>query len=101
MDETTLKGILDKTHLPVAYHHWNTPPALPYIVYLFIDSDNFGADNKVYKKANNYNIELYSEIKDTASELLIENALDAADIFYDKTETWIESENLFQVTYEI
>jgi hypothetical protein len=106
MNEASLKVLLKTTGLPVAYHHFTatdkTPiPAPPYIVYLFSNSNNFGADNKVYSKANNYQVELYTTKKDTASELLIEDLFDANDIYYEKTETWIESENLYQVLYEI
>ena len=46
MDEVALLNLLNTTGLPVAYHHFVTPPAPPYIVYLFSYSSNFGADNK-------------------------------------------------------
>ena len=96
-----LLSMLETTGLPVAYHHFNSPPKPPYIVYLFNDSNNFGADNKVYIKANNYQIELYSAIKDLASEKLIEDLFDENEIYYDKTETFIDKEKLYQVLYEI
>ena len=101
MDEVTLFNLLKTTDLPVAYHHFVSPPTPPYIVYLFIHTENFGADNKVYHKAPNYQVELYTEIKDPASEKLIEDLFDANDIYWDKTETYIDSEGLYQVLYEI
>ena len=101
MDEATLFTLLKTTDYPVAYHHFASPPVPPYIVYLFSYSGNFGADNKVYKSANNYQVELYTKQKDLASEKLIEDLFDANDIYWDKTETYIESEGLFQVLYEI
>ena len=101
MDEVTLKGLLDTTGLPVAYHHFVSPPQPPYIVYMFAYSSNFGADNKVYQKSPNYQVELYTTKKDLASEKLIEDVFDANDIYWDKTETYIESEGLYQVLYEI
>ena len=101
MDEATLYNLLKQTKLPVAYHHFTSPPAPPDIVYLFAYSSNFGADNKVYKTEKNYHVELYSKAKDLASEKLIEDALDANDIYWEKTETYIDSEGLFQVLYEI
>ena len=101
MDEGTLKTILDITGLPVAYHHFKTPPKPPYIVYLFAYSSNFGADNKVHKEIPNYQVELYTTIKDPASEKLVEDLFDANDIYWEKTETYIESEGLYQVLYEI
>ena len=101
MDEATLFTLLKTIGLPVAYHHFASPPSPPYIVYLFSYSSNFGADNKVHGKANNYQVELYTTKKDPTSETLIEDLFDANDIFWDKTETYIESEGLYQVLYEI
>lgn len=101
MTQAELYNLLKSTGLPVDYNHFKTPPSLPYIVYLFTYSDNFGADNKVYQKIDNYRVELYSDKKDLVSEKLIEDLLDENEIFYDKTETYIESEELYQVIYEI
>jgi len=101
VDEATLFTLLKTTDIPVAYHHFKTPPSPPYIVYLFAYSSNFGADNKVYKETPNYQVELYTTKKDPGSEKLIEDLFDANDIYWDKTETYLESEGLFQVLYEI
>jgi len=46
-------------------------------------------------------VELYSKTKDPTSEALIEGLFDANEIYWDKTETYIESEGLYQVLYEI
>lgn len=101
MNEATLLTLLKTTGLPVVYHHFKKPPAPPYIVYLFSYSSNFGADNKVYQKNPRYQVELYTTKKDPASEKLIEDLFDVNDIYWEKTETYIESEGLFQVLYEI
>ena len=101
MDETALFALLKTTGLPVAYHHFTSPPTPPYIVYLFSYSSNFGADNKVYDAEKNFQVELYTKTKDPTSESLIEGLFDANDIFWDKTETYIDSEDLYQVLYEI
>lgn len=101
MDETALFALLKTTGLPVAYHHFTSPPEPPYIVYLFSYSSNFGADNKVYDAEKNFQVELYTTNKDPAAEALIEGLFDANDIYWDKTETYIESEGLYQVLYEI
>ena len=101
MDEATLFALLKTTGLPVAYHHFTSPPSPPYVVYLFSYSSNFGADNKVYDAAKNFQVELYTKTKDLASEKLIEDALNGADVYWEKTETYIDSEGLYQVLYEI
>ena len=101
MDEATLFTLLKTTGLPVAYHHFTSPPTPPYIVYLFSYSSNFGADNKVYDAEKNFQVELYSKTKDPTSEALIEGLFDAHEIYWGKTETYIDSEGLYQVLYEI
>jgi hypothetical protein len=101
VDEAALFTLLKSTGLPVAYHHFTSPPTPPYIVYLFSYSSNFGADNKVHGKVNNYQVELYTKTKDPAAEALIEGLFDANEIYWEKTETYIESEGLYQVLYEI
>jgi hypothetical protein len=101
VDEAALFALLKTTNLPVAYHHFTSPPTPPYIVYLFSYSSNFGADNKVYDAEKNFQVELYTTNKDPTSEALIEGLFDANDIYWDKTETYIESEGLYQVLYEI
>ena len=99
MDEATLYQLLKTSGLPVAYHHFAQPPTPPYIVYLFSYSSNFGADNKAYNKQPNYQVELYTTGKDPASDKLIEDLFDAHEIYWDKTETYIDSEGLYQVLY--
>ena len=101
MDEAALFALLKTTNLPVAYHHFTSPPNPPYIVYLFSYNSNFGADNKVYDAQKNFQVELYAKAKDLASEKLIEDLFNANDIYWEKTETYIDSEGLYQVLYEI
>lgn len=101
MTSNELSDLLDQVGYPVVYHHWESSPSPPYIVYLFANSDNFGADDRVYEKINNYKIELYSNIKNVEAENKLEEVLDSADLFYEKSEEYIKSERLYQVLYEI
>ena len=89
--------------LPFAYHHFaeGESPDPPFIVYLSPGSHNFGADGKVYFKAKELDIELYTDKKDPELEERLENVLDAAGLFYDKMESFIETENLYEVLYEL
>lgn len=98
--------ILKATGYPVAYSHFKssdkTPlPTPPYICYLSAYSSNFKADNKVYAKIDNLQIELYTIKKDLGAEKKLEDLLDNNDIAYETTEEWIESEKLFQKIYEV
>lgn len=96
-----LNNILKLTGYEVAYSHFNSPKKPPFIIYLVSDSTNLMADNKVYKKIYNINIELYTNIKDIQAEKNLEDLLDENDIAYETSEIWIEKEKLFQKIYEV
>jgi hypothetical protein len=93
--------ILKATGYPVAYSHFTTSQTPPYIAYMSAYSSNLKADNKVYAKIDNLQIELYTAKKDLTAEKKLEELLDQNEIAYDSTETWIESEQLFQKIYEV
>lgn len=87
----------------VVYRAWpvGQAPALPFITYMVDDSDNFGADDIVYKAINRVNIELYSKNKDTVSEGLIEALLESLSIYWEKDETYIDDEQCYEIIYTI
>ena len=98
--------ILKTTGFPVAYSHFveseNMPlPEPPFIVYLVAYSSNFMADNKVYKSIQTVQIELYTDKKDLEAESILEAALNQNELPYQTTETFIDSEQLFQKIYEV
>ena len=87
--------------LPYAYDHFaeGESPDPPFVCYLLPGSDNFSADGKVYYKINEVHIELYTDLKNPDLEQQLEDILDEASIFYNKTEVWIDSEKLYEVLY--
>jgi hypothetical protein len=99
MDE--IIRILKEAGIPFAYDHFaeGESPDPPFICYLLPESDNFSADGKVYLKVSVANIELYTDEKSPATEQMLEDILDAHEIFYEKSEIWIESEKLYEVLY--
>ena len=99
MDE--IIRILKEAGIPFAYDHFaeGESPDPPFICYLLPESDNFSADGKVYLKINVAHIELYTDEKSPATEQILEDVLDAHEIFYEKSEIWIESEKLYEVLY--
>jgi hypothetical protein len=101
MTLTELKVILDTVGYPVAYSHFDKPQKPPFICYLVSYSSNFIADNQVYKKIDNVQIELYTSKKDLDAESKLESVLDSNEIPYETTETFIETENVFQKIYEV
>ncbi|MDA2095462.1 hypothetical protein ACFCVQ_23285 [Bacillus thuringiensis] len=101
-----LTKVLEATGYPVAYSHFtaipNDPvPKPPYICFIADGSANLIADNKVYHKINDLNIELYTVRKDVVAEAKLEQILDEFEIPYDSpVEGVIESENMYQKIYE-
>ena len=96
-----LLDIIKAMGIPYAYDHFAEGEAVapPFLCYLLPRSDNFSADGKVYFKANEINIELYTDFKDLSVEQKVEAVLDEHGIFYDRSEVWIESEKLYEVLY--
>ena len=99
MDE--LVKIIEEMGISFAYDHFaeGESPDPPFICYLLSGSDNFAADGRVYLKVNEVHIELYTDLKDLSVEQKVESVLDSHGIFYDRLETWIESEKMYEVLY--
>ncbi len=97
-----LIAIMTQSGLPFAYNHFaegeSSDP--PFICYLLPGSDNFSADGKVYYKINEVHLELYTDTKDLSVEQKLEDLLDEHGIFYEKSETWIDSEKLYEILYQ-
>lgn len=97
-----LKAILEELEIPVAYNHFNTTIEPPVIAYRRDSASNFGADGKVYKKINNYYVELYTAYKNPELEQELEDIFDAHDVFYNvESEDYIDSEQLYQIIYRV
>lgn len=96
-----LLEIIKRIGLPNAYHHFaeGESPEPPFLIYLLPASDNFSADGKVYFKANEVHIEIYTDYKSPNIEKKVEAVLDEHGIFYNKSEVFIESEKLYEVLY--
>lgn len=101
--EAQLYDLLCRTGLPVVYRAWQegSAPALPWMVYYDGASRNFSADGKVYVRRQKYFVELYTEEKDPDTERLVEAAFDGAGIFWNRDETYVESERMYKISYEI
>lgn len=95
--------MLEESNLPIAYDHFaeGEAPEPPFICFLFPGSDNFSADNIVYAEFQNLSVELYTDEKDPELEARLENILTAHELFWNKSEVWIESEKLYEVLYQM
>ena len=94
-------NILDEIGIPFAYSHFaeGESPEPPFMCYLLPRSDNFSADGRVYHKLSVVHFEVYTDKKDRALENRVEDVLDKNNIFYNKSEVWINSEKLYEVIY--
>jgi hypothetical protein len=106
MNLVEVKQILEKTGFPVAYFQFNpTPtkpvPQPPYICYLTPYSSNMFADDEVYIDIENVQIELYTVKKDLSAEALVKGVLNQHKIPFETTESYIDSQQLFQKIYEV
>lgn len=103
MSHEEVMKMVGEMGLPFAYDHFveGEAPEPPFLVFLYPKADNFAADGIAYFKINQLDIELYTDLKQPELEETIEAVLLKYGIFYEKTETWIESEKLYEVLYEM
>ena len=93
MTRERIEAILDVLEIEYRYHHFEECEAVnpPFICWLIPETRNFSADGKVYFKSDKVDIELYTDEKDFELEERVEAALDAADLFWQKSEQYIKS----------
>ena len=94
--------MLEEAGLPLAYDHFaeGESPDPPFLVFLFPGTDNVFADDTVYKKIDQLNIELYTDKKDPDIESKIDDILTSHELPYEKSEVWIEDEKMYEVLYQ-
>lgn len=88
--------------LPFAYHHFaeGESPKPPFLIFLSPGEHTFSADNLMYHSFKRLDIELYTDEKSPETEQKVEEILLRRNIYYIKTETWIASEEMYEVLYE-
>ena len=100
-----LGSALAATGIPTTYYSWaeddQNRPDLPFICYLVAYSNNFFADSKTYHRIDHVQIELYTAVKDPTTEETVEDVLYELEIPWEKSEVYLDSENCFQIVYEI
>ncbi|MCC6094483.1 MAG: hypothetical protein LIV24_05620 [Eubacterium sp.] len=97
-----ITNMLKEAGLPLAYDHFaeGESPEPPFLIFLFPGSDNMFADNGVYFKISQLNMELYTNKKDPELEEKLEDILTAHEIPWEKSEVWIDSEKMYEVLYQ-
>ena len=94
-----IKPWLETTSLKVSEERFLKPPSLPYIIFMEGSSVS-GSDDKNCIADRDISIELYSLKVNHVLETLIENLLNEKSIKYKKDRMWIDSETMFEATYD-
>ena len=95
--------MMEEMGLPFAYHHFaeGESPAPPFLLFLSPRENPFSADNVAYFSCKQLDIELYTDKKLPELEEQVEAVLAQHEIYYTKTELFIDSEELYEVLYEM
>ena len=96
-----INEMMQEIGLPFAYHHFaeGESPEPPFTLLLSPGENTFGADNLMYVSFKRLHIELYTDEKSPDTEQRVEDVLLQHNIYYTKSEVWIESERLYEVLY--
>lgn len=91
--------------LPNACDHFRDkkgqhPQGPPFICFLYPNDDDFKADNVNYARVTALVIELYTDNVDFGLEDAVAAALIAHELPFTKDQTYIDSERMYQTTYE-
>ncbi|MBQ8011905.1 MAG: hypothetical protein IJ265_10150 [Oscillospiraceae bacterium] len=98
-----INDMMAEMGLPYAYHHFaeGESPQPPFLLFLSPGEETFSADNVAYYSFKQLDIELYTDKKNPVLEEEIEAVLTQHEIYFTKTESWIASEKMYEVLYEM
>ncbi len=98
-----INEMMQEIGLPYAYHHFaeGESPNPPFSIFLSPGEHTFGADDLMYISFKTLHIELYTDDKSPEAEEHVEEVLHQHNLYYTKTEAWIESEKLYEILYEL
>ncbi len=99
----TMLGMFRLYGIPIVYMSYpdNCAPELPYAVYYFPQVRAEAADNIRHAGIAEMNIELYTREKDPLTEYTVEKILEKFELVADKSETYLTTEHMFQVLYQM
>ena len=98
-----IKTMVGSIGYPTAYYQFpeGTEQAPPFICFFYPNSADMKADDSNYQKIEHLVIELYTETKDYDAESAVETVLAEHDMVWDRSETSIDSERMYEVVYEM
>ena len=92
---------LEALDIPIACNHFLTEKTTPFLIYIDLNSENFGADNIVYYESRNIDIDLYTETIDDDLESRLKAIFTENEIYYEWDRSWIDSEKVYKTTFEV
>jgi len=101
MTYAEISQMISAVGIPYAYHHFEEGSGQqpPFITFYYQGDNDFIADNINYQAIRPLTIELYTDNKDFALEAAVESVLTAHDLAFSRTEVFIDSEQMYMVTY--
>lgn len=101
MTYTEVAQMIAGTGLANAYYQFTEKTAQPppFICFYYTDSADLAADDTNYVKVRPLAIELYTDSKDFDLEAVVENALNANGLVYEREETPLDSERMYMVVF--
>lgn len=100
MNQVQVITLLNTLSIPSFYDHAPVNTSLPFIAIHSEQPDNFSADNLVFCEKWNFRIDLYSVDKDLTLEAKIKKLLNDNDIFWVKTEQYLDDQSCWEVEFE-
>lgn len=96
----SLKSQLDRLNIPIAYSHFEETTHPPFCTYKVEREDNITADGKTAITVFSTRVDLCTEHRNFTLENELEVIFAENSITFEKTILWIDSEKMFQITYD-
>lgn len=103
MTQEAIEKMLNQMQVPYRYFLFEEREAVapPFMVWYLPGSDNFAADGRVYFRIDKMNLELYTDQKDFSLEEKVEHVFSEAGLYWNKTESFLDEEQMYEVLYEM
>lgn len=100
MTKKEIAAMVDAIGIPSAYRVFKEPQDLPYAIFIYEENDDIVADGTNYQEVVNLSLYLYTATKDFDLEAKTEGILNGAGLVFSKMEDYIDTEQMYQITYE-
>lgn len=92
---------LKELGVPVAYHHFDEPQELPFIVYYSSSMENFSADNEMFYQFDYFDVEVYTDFKDLVLEDELHDLFVELGLQYEHYEVYIKEEKMYMQNFTL